>query len=162
MYRRISTMKIPSLVGFIVLLAVSHSCGQRNLVQSGTTTTPAKVFEKSKDELTAENIAQGRDLLKYDDGGFFDCRGWVPLKSPQCDESKLKTFVWQKWSEKRRGYIRVTYDSVDAISTSHIFIEPDESGKWSVIWRIVRWHSIPQLSNQITNIERITSIERID
>jgi hypothetical protein len=35
----------------------------------------------------------------------------------------------------------LTLSSVDATSTSHVFVEPDEAGRWRVYWRIVRRHS---------------------
>ncbi len=49
-----------------------------------------------------------------------------------------RAFIWEHWQSKKRGYIRITFNSVDATSTSHIFIEPDSYGVWRVTWRIVR------------------------
>ena len=141
------------------ILCVFPLWGQKT--QSKTTTTYVKVVFQPNGELTAGGITENRDLAKYVDGGFFDCRGWIDAQKRQlCDEHKLRDFIWKQWHEKSRGYVRVTYDSVDAVSTSHIFIEPDKSGNWSVKWRIARWHALPGGSNQITNIENIAAVEQ--
>jgi hypothetical protein len=100
----------------------------------------------------------------YEDGGYFDCREWL-IKTPgskACDEAKLRDFILRQWNEKKRSYVRVTYDSVDAMSTSHIFVEPDQKGFWYVAWRIARSHAIRELDNQITDIEKIVSVQRVE
>ena len=74
----------------------------------------------------------------------------------------MRDFIWQHWSEKRRGYIRVTYNSTDAVSTSHIFIEPGEKGEWHIARRIVPWHSIQKMSNQLDDILGLVTVERVE
>ncbi len=91
-------------------------------------------------ELTASNIDRSRDLKLYEDGGHFDCR-YLALsdKAPRnCDLPKARDFVWEHWQKHRRGYIRFTIDSVDTMSTSHIFIEPESRGVWHVAWRVAQ------------------------
>ena len=102
-------------------------------------------------------------MAKYDDGSYFDCRGWISKEDSRgvCEENKIRDFIWSHWSENKLGYIRVTYNSVDALSTSHIFIEPNNKGKWRVAWRIVRFHAIPELSNQVTEVETLFQVEQI-
>jgi hypothetical protein len=51
---------------------------------------------------------------------------------------------------------------VDAVSTSHIFIEPDEKGIWYIARRIVRWHALPGGSNQIDDILGLVTVERVE
>jgi len=157
------------LFGLFIFLAILMGFSSFTLAQEKpnesdeTRNTKAQIELKDKGELTAKDIAQKRTMASYADGGYFDCRGWVPKDEPRgtCDQKKIRDFIWRHWNEKTRGYIRVTYNSVDARSTSHIFIEPDKNDEWSICWRIVRWHAIPQLSNQITEISKIVSIDRV-
>jgi hypothetical protein len=113
--------------------------------------------------LTTATIIQERNLALYDDGGHSNCRaGMVRFRSENasdfssenCSISKVRDFLWQHWQEKKRGYVRISFDSVDAVSTSHIFVEPDQNGRWHVVWRIVRH------SEEITDLPDIISIER--
>ena len=52
--------------------------------------------------------------------------------------ARARTFLWQHWRDHRQAYLSLTLSSVDATSTSHVFIEQDEGGRWRVSWRIVR------------------------
>lgn len=128
------------------------------------TTTKAQVVALEHLELTTKDIAQNRDLSLYADGGYFDCRAWTSEEYPRgvCDEDKARDFLWSKWNHKQRGYVRITYNSVDAHSTSHIFVEPDENGVWGVAWRIARWHAIPALNNKVDDINGLAAVERVE
>jgi hypothetical protein len=114
--------------------------------RKGGKETKASVIVKNGKLITLD-IAQERDLASYDDGGDINCRvGTVRYPGEtaadfsweRCQLSKFRDFVWEHWQTKRRGYLRISFDSVDAVSTSHLFIEPDTDGKWHVAWRIVR------------------------
>jgi hypothetical protein len=160
-------MKTSKLFAGLLLffVFVSASSGQKKRVENEETiNTKAKVIGKDKGELTTKDITQKRVMAQYDDGGYFDCRDWIAKDESRgvCDEKKLRDFIWEKWTEKKRAYVRVTYDGVDASSTSHIFIEPDEKGEWSVAWRIVRFHMISELNNQITDVAKIVKVERVE
>jgi hypothetical protein len=111
-------------------------------------------------ELTASNIAQGRDLKLYDDGGHFDCRQLALSDTAprNCDLPKARDFIWEHWQKKRRGYIRVTVDSVDTMSTSHIFIEPDSHGAWHVAWRIAQTRA--NGPSVVMDLSGFTTVER--
>jgi hypothetical protein len=91
-------------------------------------------------ELTNADLVQRRDLKLYNDGGHFDCRDLALSDTVprNCDLPKARDFIWKHWQQKRRGYIRVTFDSVDTMSTSHIFVEPDDHGVWVVVWRVAQ------------------------
>lgn len=125
--------------------------------------TKAEVIWRKNAELTTKGITQNRDMRQYEQGGYFDCRGWAPKGETrgECSEIKIQNFIWQNWASKKRAYIRVTHNSVDATSTSHIFIEPDKNGEWRIAWRIVRAHAIPELNNLIHDILSIVSVEQI-
>jgi hypothetical protein len=114
--------------------------------RQGGKTIKATVSVREDGELTVNTIAENRDLNLYDQAGHFDCRYYTlerfaDNQKQQFIEMALaqpREFIWEHWQQKRRGYIRITFDSVDAVSTSHIFIEPDANGVWKVTWRIVR------------------------
>lgn len=110
--------------------------------RQGGKETKAEVISQGY-ELTTSNIAEKRSLSVYDAGGHFNCREYA--KDVNCDFSKIRDFIWQHWQNKQRGYIRVTFDSVDAVSSSHIFIEPDKSGTWHIAWHNHVLTDIPEI-----------------
>ena len=67
--------------------------------------------------------------------------------------------MWEHWNQKRRGYAIVELGSVDAVSDSHIFIEPNEAGVWQVVWRIERVVCMG-CAGQIDQVPEIRSVER--
>jgi hypothetical protein len=131
--------------------------------RKGGKETKAAIIVNDDGSLTASDIAQHRDLAIFEDGGHLDCRSEMVLASgmsapefrpESCDLPKLRDFVWQNWQTKKRGYIRITFASVDAVSTSHLFIEPDNRGQWHIAWRIARHN------NLITDIPDIRSLRQ--
>jgi|GEM_PF-6332351 hypothetical protein len=92
-----------------------------------------------KDLLTAPDIEQGRDLSRYE---RLNVSNPKPMFAYEMDGAQIfiaaRTFVWEHWRNQKLGYLTMTGSSVDATSTSHIFIEPDDTGRWRVAWRIVR------------------------
>jgi hypothetical protein len=135
--------------------------------RKGGKSIKTEIIHRQDEELTSVIITKGRDLRLYDQGGHFNCRRWSPTalkkgrENTQRIESDLeivRMFIWEHWQNKKRGYIRLTFDSVDAISTSHIFIEPDANGIWQISWRIARWHAM--MSSGITDLPIIRQVER--
>lgn len=114
--------------------------------------------------LTVKNLTESRNLSEYEDGGNFDCRdfGDIDKLSIPCDSEKLKEFIWQHWNEKKKGYVRVSGDSVDAGATTHYFIEPNEKNAWIVKIKIVRWSAIIKEKNPVQTFLPIVSIEKIE
>lgn len=161
-------LKIFSLL-FIPLIFIGMSCSNTSQVSENTNqnnveTSPPKketVFRGEHGELTLVGITQNRNMSQYDQGGFFDCQRNYPKTAPKtnCDENKIRDFIWQHWSEKKRGYVVVTYDSQDAVGTSHIFIEPDENENWFVAWRIAR---NAMNTNGIDDVPKIVTVERVE
>lgn len=136
--------------------------------RKGGKTTQGKIVTGDNGELTTATIIENRDLKVYDQAGHFDCRSWAhafrkdlaPDKnfdSVNVSLAKAREFIWQRWQTKQRGYIRLTFDSVDAVSTAHIFIEPDDRGVWRVIWRWVRHYDVIDDLPVIRSVERISS-----
>jgi len=87
--------------------------------------------------LTVDGIEQGRDLSLYER---------VDLGSEKRPTASVftdaRSFLWEHWSNQKLAYVTLTGSSVDATSTSHIFIERDELGRWRVAWRIVRHNGL--------------------
>ena len=105
-------------------------------------------------------ITQGRNLSLYDQGGHQGC-GYGEASEARCKASykKARDFIWTHWQEQKRGYVIVRFGSVDAVSDSHIFIEPDESGAWQVVWRIERVVSFEN-PGMINDVPDLRSVER--
>jgi hypothetical protein len=92
--------------------------------------------------LTVDNVAQGRDLRQYDRLELADPEPRVVAdRRGDWIIAKARTFLWEHWRDHKRAYLLLTLSSVDATSTSHVFLEKDEIGRWRVYWRIVRDHS---------------------
>ncbi len=114
--------------------------------------------------LTTKTISQNRDLSQYEKGGHVNCRKWMTKdkQSPQCNETAVRDFIWQMWSEKKLGYITISGDSVDSLSTSHIFIEPDKKGNFQIVRRTVRWSALPGANYWIQDDPKIISVVRVE
>ena len=114
--------------------------------------------------LTTKNISQGRDLSQYEKGGHIDCRDWAAKDklSLECNERILRDFVWSHWNGRKRGYITMSGDSVDASATLHIFIEPNKKGEWIIIWRIARFQALFGGRFSIDDFPIVTFVERFE
>jgi hypothetical protein len=89
--------------------------------------------------LTAEGIEQGRDLNRYERLDVSLPGPWPAADTQSAPTTvRARSFLWEHWRDKKPGYLTITGSSVDATSTSHIFIEEDDRGRWRVAWRIVR------------------------
>lgn len=90
--------------------------------------------------LTTPNITQERNMNDYDQGGHFYCRtrssGAFGNENDKLEgEKKVRDFIWQHLTEKKRGYIQLSCPGTDTGNTTHYFIEPTEKGEWNVIVR---------------------------
>lgn len=143
--RRISLTLFALLVLLIVL-----SC-QRKSVPSKIE-QPAQSIGKASDfhvgengELTSPMITAGIDLTKFDQLGHFDCRQWAAAdsvkrsafyeKQKEAELARVRALIWSRWQQRKPSYLRVTYDSIDAVTTDHIFIDLDKTGQRQLILR---------------------------
>src|SRR5713101_3896886 len=95
---------------------------------------------------TIDDVAQGRNLERYDR---------LVLKDPEPKAvverwhdpmlAQARTFLWTHWQQRKRGYLILTRSSVDHMSTSHIFVEPDDIGRWRVYWRSIDRREVTDL-----------------
>jgi hypothetical protein len=157
-----SSTKLPagSLSSSGVVSSMSQQCAsappdsapaetpRERFYRRGGRTIQAKTIFLENGELTSASIKGPRQIQQYANGGHFDC-GRFPVPEAARD------FIWTHWQAKTRGYIRLTFHSVDAVSTSHIFIEPDSGGVWRIVRRIVRH------TNEIDDLPTIRRVERM-
>ncbi len=59
----------------------------------------------------------------------------IPIKECEAIEKRARDFILQHWQNKKRAYIIVQYGGTDVSGERHVFIEPNNSGHWEVIWR---------------------------
>lgn len=91
--------------------------------------------------LTFDNVAQGRDLHDYDRLELAD-HGVLDRQFQMTVMVQAREFLWKHWQEKKKAYLILTYHSVDATSTSHIFLERDNTGRWRIYSRLISHHAV--------------------
>jgi hypothetical protein len=105
-----------------------------------------------------EIVKRGRGLTSYAYfGSFSNCLGFGRKISDKCEEEKrsARQFLWNSWQNKKTAHLTYNFDGVDSSSEHHIFVEPDESGKWHVLLVIERWGAPPNRGIFIKDIRRI-------
>ena len=106
--------------------------------------SPATLMPNGKDDsYTVPDIAQGRNLNAYDMVEIRDREHFHPWErwgNPILARSR--EFLWQHWRDRRRAYLTLTQSSVDYTGTSHIFVEPDDSGRWRIYRRHLDRHEL--------------------
>lgn len=124
----------------------------------------SKFFQDNDGVFTTEEVTKSRDLTQYEQGGLFWGRtrfsGKFGNEPDRLDgEKKVRNFIWQHWTEKKRGYIKFIFADTDTSHTTHYFIEPNEKGEW-----IVSKKGIHQLSNGKFNLTEdiLNSVERLE
>ena len=127
------------------------------------------IISGEKNELTIRSIASERDLRLYDQGGVID--GYHSLSSIHSpaqkdhrkienDIEKARDFIWEHWQNKKRGYIRVTQDTVDHGWTTHFFIEPGIDGTWEISRKVIGTPQAPT-DNAIRDKEKVHQLDRL-
>lgn len=112
-------------------------------------------------------IVETRDLALYDDGGTFvvgyglGAGTYLTEESPEYQEMKrtneeARLFIWEHWTQRRRGYIRIVFQDADFSSAAHLFIEPNNQGTWSIAWRAVRE------KHKILDAHPIVAVKRVE
>jgi hypothetical protein len=104
-------------------------------VRKGGRTGSEKVSRQGA-ALTVDDLVQGRDLRRYERLELADVNLMRDRRGATL--AQARSFLWGHWRDRRQGYLILTLTSVDAIGTSHVFVEEDETGRWRVYWRIVR------------------------
>ena len=87
---------------------------------------------------TTDDVAQGRDLSRYERLDLVDKRRFVADTGGQPLLAQARSFLWSHWQDRKRAYLVLTLSSVDFTTTSHVFIEPGQLGDLLMHWRSVR------------------------
>ena len=131
-------------MGFFLLLAFAPCRAQdsRRAIRKERIDSGLLIIDASGAQLTPD-IAQGRRLELYRRLGPIDGGRNFSISEQERRNNivvldGVRRFIWTNWKDRDRAYVILNLHSVDATSTSHIFVEPSESGSWQVIWRIVR------------------------
>jgi hypothetical protein len=82
------------------------------------------------------DIAQGRNLDSYSRLRPLD--GGLDFRKNRQAFTEAREFLWTHWNEHLNAYLVFTVHTVDATTTWHIFVEPDETDQWCLVWRMVR------------------------
>lgn len=124
----------------------------------------ARLISGEHNELTTKGILQGRNMANYEQGGHYDCSDWAPPDDPRgtCDQKKVRDFIWEHWSERKRGYVRMTHGTIDALATSHIFLEPGTRGEWRIVWRIARLSMLIGGRRELADMLGRYTVERVE
>jgi hypothetical protein len=102
----------------------------------GGRTTRYPNAEWTGSAFTVPDVTQGRDLSKYDKLELRDSEHLHPWERQLSNAlAQARTFLWEHWQGRKRGYLMLTLSSVDHTGTAHIFVEPNDSGRWRVYWR---------------------------
>ncbi len=89
---------------------------------------------------------RGRNLERYDKLSLKDAEPRAVVeRSRDPLMAQARSFLWQHWQEPRRGYLVLTGSSVDHASTFHVFVEPDDIGRWRVYRRSIDQREITDL-----------------
>jgi hypothetical protein len=139
----------------VLPLSPASQIEDRLIVDAEKTPTPnpnVKII-KIDGDITDEIILQGRDLSLYKQTNTSKCGTY------NCTERKMREFIWEHWKNKKQGYISSPIWGIDVTITKHIFIEPNEQGKWIVNWKMARNHSI--FGNDILETLGIVSVEQV-
>lgn len=89
-----------------------------------------------EDGFTSPEIAQGRNLGRYEK---LILRDPEPHHSSEMSANPIieqaRNFLWSHWQRHKRAYLMLTLTGIDNTGTSHIFIEPDDTGRWRLYRR---------------------------
>jgi hypothetical protein len=89
--------------------------------------TPIFVYARNPafyHKITDEELIQDRDLSLYD----LYCLSWR-------ERSQVRKLIFKYWEAKKQAYINYVNCAGDSCSEIHIFIEPDNNGKWLIVLR---------------------------
>ncbi len=122
-----------------------------------------------------ETIIQNRNLSDYDIGGnFSNCFGTelvdqAEMRKCATNLDKARNFILNHWQTRKRGYIVHKTGGRDNGKDFHIFIEPDENGKWRIVERSEKSYSTLSrldcrqvISQDIRMVKRKSATEDVD
>ena len=109
------------------------------------------------DERILAEVAKGRDLGSYKDGGVYRTE---INKDDIADVQRLRQFIMRHWTGKRRAFVRYVFQGTDAGTEHYLFIEP-AGDRWRIVW-VEDYYSVisgyspppPRVHRDIVVVER--------
>ena len=84
--------------------------------------------------------SDGREISTYDKGEHVDECSWYGddefetcLKRSVERRENARRFIYEHWRSKTLAYISIDRRCIDCAPTDHIFIEPDDTGRWRIL-----------------------------
>jgi len=81
--------------------------------------------------------ADGRDLTIYEFGGQVEECSWKPgeeeFRECVAKRETARRFIFDQWRSKKRSYIAIHLPCIDCMPTLHVFLEPDDAGRWRIV-----------------------------
>jgi hypothetical protein len=116
--------------------------------------------ENLNDLAIKPKIFEYRDWINYQFGGYRGCGLSLDCteRSDERSVAKARQFIWDHWKRKIRGYVVITVASVDAESHAHVFVEPDASGNWRIVWT---WERIFGIDSCPGDVDKTSDIRII-
>ena len=75
-----------------------------------------------------------RNISKYDTIDPFVLGNEPAFESDYKAMEEIRSFVWEHWHGRRRGWLSATFYTIEGDKTvSKFFVEPDENGVWHLI-----------------------------
>lgn len=142
------------LMAILIFAICSFVILNRN---SNSESIPARYLVSLQPE--PKTIFQNRDLSAYDFGGeIASCFNNVEIPAKDCrrSEKQVREFIYKHWQDKKRAYIILEFNC-DSCSEYCVFIEPDKSGYWHIVWRREFSNFERGFSSNISN-EEMTSV----
>jgi hypothetical protein len=135
-------------------------------LRRGLRSTSTLQGHEGREAKIRKKLVGERDLTLYDDGGLFEVRYGLEVgtyfspDSPTFKQSikanaDARQFIWDHWTQRRRAYLRVLFTDIDWSSMTHVFIEPDTKGNWSILWSEVLRGDKIRHTTPITGIKRV-------
>jgi hypothetical protein len=151
-------------VRLILVRPMSHRVPASALMLATLAITIANAADPGRTQLnhapTQDEIAAGRQLNLYDDGGDFSSKASDHGVIPRSID--FRKFVWTHWTAKKRGYIRLSMSYIDTTTTWHLFIEPTETGSWHIdVRRFLHWYGqVGASSWESIDVPEVFALER--
>jgi hypothetical protein len=148
-----------------LLLAPLAACSRTGQSTRQTSSTPVAAVSPTPSPTKEKPIAD-RNVSDYAFGGHRGCKTPFSRQSPSCQPSyrTARDFIWNHWREKKRAYIVVRITSPDSASDVHIFVEPDDSNVWRIVWRWENLYCVschPDIPGEIYQSPEMRSIKQI-
>jgi len=84
---------------------------------------------------TVADVGQGRNLTEYEKRELRDSIHLHPWEWHNPTMAQARSFLWDHWRNRKRAYLVLTLSGVDHTGTTHVFVEPDDGGRWRVYRR---------------------------